>query len=477
VQGPRGSGDLVSRRTRSRAGTLVVVAIAIGALACTQHFEVPTPDVAGPGSSANVPPIERATIVVPVSIAMASLEARLDSVFPASDSLDRARCSAIGGLVCHQYVYRRDSLDLRMLNDRITLYTRLRFRGRVALPGGIGVASCGYAPEEMRRADLRLATNLYWRTDWRLASRATVLAPDIIDPCEVTLLRVDATPTMKRMIEGQLAHLRQQFDSIVPAVADLRPAADSLWRIMQQPFAIDAASTVWFTMSPDGASLAPLAGTGAAVNTAIVLTARPRVTIGAAPAAEQVPLPSLTLAGKSSGIHVPMEIEIPFADLSRRATAALAGEVAGKGITVGDISVWGLGDTAVVKVNVQGRVSGSLFLLGRVGYDAASRAVLIQDLKYTLESSSKMSSIKATLGAPRIRHALDSASGHGRLDIGEQLDRVKTQLTSQLNRELAPGVLLSGAVTDVRIDRLYATATAFVLRVAFDGEAKIDVVR
>ena len=44
-------------------------------------------------------------------------------------------------------------------------------------------------------------------------------------------------------------------------------------------------------------------------------------------------------------------------------------------------------------------MSGSLFLLGRIGYDVPSRSVLISDLRYTLASSSKMSSIKATLGA------------------------------------------------------------------------------
>ncbi|MDB4875850.1 MAG: hypothetical protein JWM41_2296 [Gemmatimonadetes bacterium] len=442
--------------------------------ACASHFDVPSPSVTAP-AAATVPPIEPATIVLPVSIAMSTLRARIDSVFPPADSLDRAKCSAIGGLVCHQYVYRRDSLDLRMLGERITLFTRLRFRGRVALPGVGGIASCGYAPEEMRRAELRFATNLYWRTDWRLASRGTVLAPDILDPCQVTLLRVDATPTMKRLIEGQLTHLKQQFDSIVPALADLRPAADSMWRTMQRPFAVDSASTVWFAMQPDGASLAALTGTGSAVNTAIVLTAHPRVVVGAKPATDARPLPPLTLAGKPRGIHVPLEIEVPFDDLSKRATALLSGEVAGKGITVGDIAVWGSGDTAVVKVNVQGRVSGALYLLGRIGYDAASRSVLIGDLRYTLESSSKMSSIKATLGAPRIRHALDEATGHGRLAIGEQLDRVHRQLGDQLNRELAPGLTLSGDVYDVRIDRLYTSQRAFVLRVVFDGEARLDV--
>lgn len=453
-----------------------LAATVVAGAGCSRRFEVPGPSLEAAGT-ANVPPIEGATIAIPVSISMASIKARIDSVFPAADSLDRARCSAMGGLVCHQYVYRRDTLDLKMFNDRITLFTRLRFRARVGLPGGVGVASCGYEPETMRRAELRLATNLYWRADWRLASRATVLAPDILDPCQVTVLRVDATPTVKRMIDGQLAHLRQQFDSIVPAAADLRPAADSLWRTLERPFAIDSASTVWFTMSPDGVSLAPVTGGGAAATTALVVTAHPRIVVGSAPPVERRPLPSLTLAGRNGGIHVPLEIELPFDDISRRATAALSGEVAGKGITVGDIKVWGVGDTAVVKVDVTGRMTGAFYLLGRVGYDATTRTLLINDLRYTLESANKMSSIKATLGAPLIRHALDSASGHGRLDIGEQLDRLKTELGTELNRELAPGVRLSGAVTDVRIDRLYAKPTAFVLRVILDAEARVDVVR
>ncbi len=181
------------------------------------------------------------------------------------------------------------------------------------------------------------------------------------------------------------------------------------------------------------------------------------------------------LAGKTTGVHLPLEISVPFDDLSRRVTTLLAGEVAGKGIAVSAIKVWGVGDSAVVKVDVQGRVSGALYLVGRVGYDAASRSVLIQDLKYTLESSSKMSSIKATLGAARIRRALDEATGHGRLAVGEQMDRLKSELGAELNRDLAPGVEMFGNVTDVRIDRLYATATAFVLRVVIDAQAQIAV--
>jgi len=226
-------------------GPASAIALTLAAsVACSRHFDVPAPAVAGESTSP-VPPAERATIAVPVTISMSRLLAQTDSVFPPTDSLDRSKCSSLGGLVCHQYVYRRDTLELAMSGDRMTLFTKLHFRGRVALPGVGGIASCGYEPEPMRRAEFRMATSLYWRTDWRLASRGTVMTPDILDPCQVTVLRVDATPLMRRVVNGQVTRFRQQFDSIVPAVADLRPAADSLWRTLQRPFALDSASTIW----------------------------------------------------------------------------------------------------------------------------------------------------------------------------------------------------------------------------------------
>jgi hypothetical protein len=459
----------------SARGFAPALCLALAAMAgCSRHFDVPAPAVAGE-SSTTIPPAERAVIAVPVTIAMSRLLAQTDSVFPATDSLDRSKCSSLGGFVCHQYVYRRDTLDLSMTGDRLTLFMKLRFRGRVALPGVGGIASCGYEPEAMRRAEFRMATSLYWRTDWRLASRGTVMTPEILDPCQVTVLRVDATPLMRKIVTGQVTKFRQQFDSIVPAVADLRPAADSLWRMLQKPFALDSTSTIWLNMTPEGASLAPLVGSSAAITTGLVMTAKPRVVVGNKPNLAGKALPSLTLAGASGGIHVPLDIELPFDALSQRATALLAGEIAGKGIAVKDVTVWGANDTAVVKVRIEGKMSGALYLVGSVSYDAATRAVLIPNLRYTLESTSKMSSIKATLGAPRIHRALDQATGHGRLAIGEQLDRFKAQLGSELNRELAPGVTLAGAVNDVRIEHLYTTPTAFVLRVVFDGAASIDV--
>lgn len=447
----------------------------LAAIACGGHLEVPAPALM-PGAGTTLPAAEPAVIVLPVSIALGRIRSALAARFPANDSLTRAQCVALGGSVCHQYVYRRDSLDLRMNGDRIDLLARLQYRGRVAISGIGGLASCGYAPEPMKRAELRAGTALYWRSDWRLASRNTSVSATLLDACQVTLMQLDATPLMRHIIDGQTALLRQTMDSALPALADLRPAADSLWRTMQRPLALDSASTVWLNLTPQGIALARPLGRGDALTTALVITAHPHAVIGARPATVQRALPVLGLAPMgATGIHIPVDIELPFADLSARVTQLLKGDVAGADLTIDDVKIWGVVDTAVVRLSVHGSVSGDLYMLGRVQYDTASRRVLISDLRYTLASDNAMSRFKASLGSYRIKRAMDQATGHGRLDVGTQLDSLRGQLSAQLNRSLAPGVSVAGSVTDIRIAALATSGTAFVLRVILDATARLSV--
>ena len=443
--------------------------------ACGGHFEVPAPALQ-PGTGAALPAAEPAVIVLPVIISLGKIRSALAAQFPTGDSLSQTQCVALGGAVCHQYVYRRDSLELRMNGDRVDLLARLQYRGRVALSGIGGLASCGYAPEAMKRAELRAATALYWRNDWRLGSHNTTIGAALLDPCQVTLLKLEATPLMRHIIDGQSEKLRQQLDSSLPALADLRPAADSLWRAMLQPLALDSSSTAWLSMAPQNIALARPLGRGDALTTALVITARPRAAIGGRPTAEVRALPPLGLAPVgASGIHIPVDIELPFADLSTRVTQLLKGDVAGADLSIDDVKLWGVADTAVVRVAVRGTVSGDLYMLGRVQYDTATRRVLITDLRYTLASDNAMSRFKATLGSYRIKRALDQATGHGQLDVGAQLDSLRGQLGVLLNRPLAPGVSVSGSVTDIRIVGLATSGTAFVLRVMLDGSARLTV--
>ncbi len=454
---------------RDAALPFVVLALAGGAATCGKP-SAPTP-VAGPAATP-VPPLEPAVLSFPVTITANAVQSQLDRALPRADSLDRARCQALGGAVCHQYVFARDTLGVRFTGDRVDILARLRYRGRVAVSNVGSLGSCGYPPESMRRAELRLSTSLYWRSDWRLASRNTSLTSQLSDPCEVTMLRVDATPLMKRMADAQLARVAQQVDSALPALADLRRAADSMWRALQDPLPLDSTGTMWLVMNPEQVGLAPIDGRGAQLHTGMTLVARPQVVTGARPAVRVRPLPTLTLAAARTGIRVPVQIELPFAEVGRRATALLAAETAGQPLRVTQVTVHGAGgDTAVVSLALAGRMNGALSLIGRPRYDDASRTLVVDDLHYTVESRDALTKLKATLGAPLIRHAINQATGGGRLALGPQLDSARIQLTHQMNRPLAPDVAVGGGLTALRVTGVYSTPSAFVVRVLLEGEA------
>ena len=462
------------RRPIARLASLAApfAAVLLGA-ACGSSFVVPTPPLAT--AAAPLAPAPAAVLALPVTLRMSALATQLEAGFAPEDSLDRRQCQALLGSVCHQYVYHRDPLDLTMRDDRLTMRTQLRYRGRVAVPRVGGLASCGYGAEPPRRANLSLATVLYWRSDWRVGVRDTELGARLVDPCRVTLLNVDAAPLMQRVVDAQLDRVTAQLDSIVPTLADLRPAADSLWRSMQEPVALDSAESAWLVMNPERVSLAPLVGGGNIITTAVVVLARPRVHLGARPQVAVRPLPALVLVPPARGLRVPVDVELPFADLSRRMTAMLAGETAGDGLRVRTVSVWGAGDTVAVKLDLEGKLAGSLYLVGRFAYDAPARQLRLDDLRYTLASESAMSRLKATLGAPLIRRALNDATGGGRLDLGAQLDSVRYQLTQRLNGPLAPGMSVGGGVHDMRVLGVHTTGSAFVVRVMLEGNAELYV--
>ena len=438
------------------------------AAACGGRSALPTP---APRSLAALPPLEPAVIALPITIQTRAVVHAIERVLPRADSLDRARCLTLGGVVCHQYAYDRDTLRLQVTGDRVDVLARLRYRGRVALPTGGSMGSCGFAPERMPRAELRFSTSLYWRADWRLGTRSTQLSSALPDPCEVTLLRVDATPLMQRIVNWQLGRAVQQVDSAFPAVADLRAVADSLWRQMQTPLAVDSAGTMWLLMSPERVALAPIEGRGGAIRTGMTLVARPRIVTGARPTVTVRPLPALTLGRAGNGVRVPVQIELPFAEIGRLAGETLARETSGQALRVTGVDVRGEGDSALVRLALIGRMNGALTLVGRPRYDAAARALVMDDLHYTVESRDRMTRLKATLGAPLIRRAIDAATGGGRLAVGPQLDATRQQLTQQMNRALAPDVAVGGGVRALQVTGLYATSTAFVVRVLLEGEA------
>ncbi|MBC7561791.1 MAG: DUF4403 family protein [Gemmatimonadaceae bacterium] len=433
----------------------------------------PTTIVAPPRPAPQVP-AELAVIPVQVTYVLQSLAPVLDSLFPVRDSLAEASCRSVARLVCHQYVYQRDPLGLSATGARFSISTMMRYRALVGVPG-TRVASCGYGSETPRRALLSLATDLYWRRDWKIGSRNTALAAQLLDPCRVTSFNLDATAPLQTMIDRQLRDFSAQVDSALPMAADLRPLADSIWKSFLEPSAMDSLNTLWLVLDPEAIRVVPLTGVGPSFRTALVVYARPRVIAGAKPPTINRPLPMLSLGSSPAGFVVPVSVELPFNEVNRRATELLAAETAGTSERVDSVHVQASGDSVRIVLDVSGSLNGKMTLMSRLRWDPVVRELRMDDLQWSLASRGLMSRMKATLAAPLIGRAIRKATMGGRVPVGAQLDSVRIQMLQLLNRTVSPGVTLGGSISSFQVESVSTTDRAFVVRARLVGQANVVI--
>lgn len=440
-------------------------------LACSRS--APRGAVAQP--VAGSPGVETAIAVVPVHVtySLRALRPALDSLFPAADSLARASCTAARGLVCHQYVYRREPWSLRAQGPRLSIDTRLAYRAQVGAAGVSRLFSCGYAPESMRRAALTMATTLYWRRDWKIGAQNTTLNAELIDPCLVSVFGVNATNTLRDVINGQLRDFAASADTAIPRAADFRPLADSLWRSFLDPTPLDSLRTLWLVLDPQSVHVTSLNGDASTFRTAIVLRARPRIVAGSKPATQLKPLPVLSLGDAPREFDVPVTVELPFSDVERRALALLAAETKGTSVRVDSVHVHGSRDTVHIALDVSGVLRGRLVMDSRLRWDTSARELLLEGLDWNLESKGMLSRVKATLATPLIARAIRRGTMGGRVPLGAQLDTIRVEMMSKLNGGLAPGVSLGSSVTDLQITGVSAGPNAFLVTARLRGQSGV----
>lgn len=459
---------------RKLARTLVLFSLLPGVLSsCRKAPAVDTrigvqssvPDGSAIGGMAVMP--------VRVTYVLSALRASLDTVFPASDSLSEARCRNAVGLVCHQYVYRRDSLRIRSDSSRLTIDTRMQYRARVGTLGSARIAGCGYPPQSMRRAELSMSTLLYWRRDWKIGSRNTTFAAKLLDPCIVTALGINATRSLQSIIDNQLAEFSALTDSLIPAVGDFRPLADSLWRSFMEPLPLDSMESLWLVLDPETVQVTPMTGTGRNITTTLVLYARPRVVAGRKPILGRKPLPVLSLGSAPTEFRVPVAVELPFNALEEIATQTLSQETAKQSVRIDSVFLRGSGDTVLVDLAVSGALSGRLSLVSRPRWDSKTKELRLDDLEWTIQSRGRLATVKAALAAPLIGRAVRRATNGGRLSLSKQLDAARTELLRKLNGGLAPGVVMGSSVREIQIVDVKTTLSAVVVRAYLSGQSGV----
>ena len=432
--------------------------------------------------------VELSTIVVPIHASLAPLLPALESQVPKSQAkldayeLDPRKQFGM------KYRVQREPIALNMVGTGLHATTTVHyamegckrtFKPLIGQEVMWPCISCGFG-EPMRDAYIAIDSTLSWDANWRLRSRTRARPVEFPNGCRVTFAGINiADWKIAPIVNAQLQQVTKTIDANMPKLTDIRPQAAQVWSSLQVPQEI--APRTWLVMEAEDVAMAPIAGAGLNVSSAIVLRARTRVVVGDRPAAAPKPLPPLrTVAGAASGIRVPFDVELPYAEASRLLTENF-GKRKYRDIVVNTIRLLpGNGTKLGVEVDIDYHASalrkyrGLVLLEGTPVLDAATRTVMLQDLDYALDPRRRSIFLRIAdkLAHDTLRKNLAESA---RWSVAPQIATIRGEIEKAVVRPLAPGVFLRGKVDDITPLAIGLHADAIAINVLATGSAEVQI--
>lgn len=425
----------------------------------------------------SVPQVEISTIVVPIRADLGALTAVVETHVPKSGG-----DSEVQNGITIDYDVTRDPIVLRMIGPGLHATTTARYSLQ-ACRGRFPCISCGLG-EPRREAQITLHSKLEWDGAWRIRSTTRPLPVHYPRKCEVTWFDFDITRRyIAPEVEKQLAIAARTIDRNVPQLTSIRPQAQQIWSSLQTPF--ELAPRTWLVLEPMSVALTPIAGQGMVATSTLTLQARTRVVVGNKPATTSTPLPPLRVAAPAaSGIRIPFDLELPYEDASRLASAEFAGKtykVDGRDLTVESIRILpGAKGKLMIEASIDyrgGRLRnyrGLVWLEGTPRFDPATSSVIVPDLDYTLERRRRNPFLRIVERAVHVGVRAELRE-NARFDIGPRINEVRAEIGRALTRNLAPNVLMRGRADAIQPVSVTPLAETMSIRIIATGVAEVEI--
>jgi hypothetical protein len=337
----------------------------------------------------------------------------------------------------------------------------------------------------MRSVVISLQARLDWTDAWTLRSRTAAPPLDFLNRCTVTFLGVDVTDwKLRPILEAQLQAASRTVDANTPKLASFKREAQQVWSSLLAP--IEIAPRTWLVLEPQDVALAPIRGNGLEVQSAISLHALTRVVLGEKPATSTKPLPTLRVAAPTeSGIRVPFDVAVPYAEASRIVNEQFAARTynVGRGATLKiesiQLSAGANGKTSVAAsidyhASALKKYRGLVYLEGSPAIDPATMAVVVNDLDYAVDPHRHNPFLRI---ADHFAHddVRDQLRANAKWPIAGSIAAMRADIERGITRKLAPNVALRGTVDSIAPQSVTATAEGYTIRAVAVGSAEVTV--
>ncbi|NJL12045.1 MAG: DUF4403 family protein [Microscillaceae bacterium] len=361
---------------------------------------------------------------------------------------------------------------------------RIRVKGRYQTTV-LGVKVSQSIDEELKiRVFLR--TRLQIKPDWTLQSKSQLLRYEWIDNTylEFGIIRIALNPILDRIIAQNESRLLAEVDRQISQSLDFRAQIRDAWTYFQTPVATSewGADKTWLWFVPQEVWLHPIQYQAAHLEVPLAIQALSRGVLAQMPdAVSQVALPKAKLkeGDYQTGNQLWIEAYTP-----RTKAVEKAREIFTRSpysfrngryqILVKDLDIQGEGVFFRLALDLEGTVTGRVYMSGRPVFDPVQKRLTVADFDYnTEEARVNVSGFVRWLFAKKIKNQIRLAFEEA---MAEQVAAVRQEVEKSLAYyRLNEIAVMRGQVADFYFDQASLEDGLFKVRAYLGGQLEIHL--
>jgi hypothetical protein len=326
--------------------------------------------------------------------------------------------------------------------------------------------SCGTNGEPIRTLRVNLTADYDLTDDWNLNIKTTPSIAFTDRPCLFGLVHYNATPKLKAAIEPKIIDEAKKFDAGFTAQVAMRDKVQTVWTKMHEPQKI--ANNTYLLMNTSNIYVHPILADAQRMKVGVQIEARPTITFGNTQAAAAPPLPAKGIAPASNSFKLFLPIQVKYDAVKKELHDAFKIDgsdnllrfprTGKKFFFVKNIDIESYNNEVVFRLDVDGKVTGHIYLSGMPRYDAATKEIFFDNVTLST-ASEKWIHDKALWLLSEIPGLTDYISRKSRTNISVPIDDVKTKIDDYLRSTVAVGasqIKLNGNLNTLDLKSVFA---------------------
>lgn len=331
--------------------------------------------------------------------------------------------------------------------------------------------SCGWGNETLRRAKIKLKSDIELTSNYRIKSTTNFTEFTPIDPCRVTFANININDVLMGQLKPELSNFAKMIDTEI-GKQDLKPYILPIWKAFQEDIQIPA--TGYLRFQPQSLSVSEINMNGSILNFSIGLTALP--TIQSSPWNKPTTnLPNLSPYKKGQGFEVFTDLKMNYDSLSKQLYDIMKSESFSLGkdkINITSLRLFPAGEKLGVAVGFTGSKKGTFYLLGTPAFDNTKAQLTLKNVEYDIATKNVLIKTAKWMMDETIRKKLEEQMV---FDLSDLINLTKKSIEESLNQTMDGGIKLQGKLKTLEIAGWSLQQDAIWIRAKTQGDLNVSV--